>query len=397
MVFDLFKAYFFSKKSGSSVKLMSWLSLSGMAIGVFGLVLVLSVMAGFNENIRERLLSYEPHLVIYTEKSEAELLAALKDTKVETLEALSFEVRDLILRTPMGVFQGASARGVSPQRLQKILEENVTLAPGQTEIADDEIIMNFELARSLGALEGDFIDLIPPETLLRSIDGSLELKQVKLVGTFFSQLSAVENSRLMIYKMGSLLKDSKNVKKGFELLLNDPMNSESAQRALNSAGFENVETWQDRNSSLLMALKLEKLAMTLFLGLSALITSFSMMTVLLLLIHQKRQDMGILMSMGLSRASVRLIFGGIGLLLSLTGVAMGLVPGVLVAWVVDSYPLQIMPSIYEDPYLPAKLDYWLILSVTFFCFLICLLSMLVPVFRISRLTPTKALQALPLD
>lgn len=398
MIFDLFKAYFFSKKSGSSVKLMSWLSLAGMSIGVFGLVLVLSVMAGFNDNIQKRLLTYEAHMVVYSDEDVTENLVSLLTPQYGPLEVLRFESQDLILRTHTGVFQGATARGISKERMQSVVAENITLPPGRDHLYRNEVIMNFDLASSLGALEGDIVEVIPPETLLRSLDGALNLLQVKLVGTFFSQLSSSKDARIMLYLIDEAAKsDSKNIKKGFEILLDQPLKSTQAKALLESHGYQQVETWQERNSSLLMALKLEKLAMTLFLGLSALITSLSMMTVLLLLIHKKRQDMGILMSMGISRRQVRFMFGGIGLLLSMTGVLMGLLPGVITAALIDRYPLQIMPSIYQDPYLPARLDYWLILSVTFFCLIICILSLVVPIFKISKLTPTEALRSIALD
>lgn len=394
MVFELFRAYFFSKKTGSSVKVMSWLSLIGTAIGVFGLVMVLSVMSGFNENIKDRLLAYEPHVVVYDNNNEKQTLLTLLSDRYKVLDVLAFETKDIIIRTSGGLFQGASARGISRERMQTLVRENLDLPLGEDEIKENEVIMNFDLARSLGALEGDFVDLIPPETMLKSLDANLKLKKVKLVGTFFSQLSDSKDSKLMIYLGEEHVKpESKNVKRGFEILLADPTQSTSVQKYLAKKGFKNSETWQERNSSLLLALKLEKLAMTIFLGLSALITSFSMMTVLLLLIHKKRQDMGILMSMGMSKGKIRFVFGLIGLLLSFTGVFLGLIPGIILSWIIERHPLQIMPSIYQDPYLPANFDMWLVLSVVFFCLLICILSFIVPIIRISNLTPTKALRA----
>ena len=402
MIFDLFKVYFFSKRSGSSVKLMAWLSLIGMSIGVFGLVLVLSVMGGFNENIQERLLAYDAHVVVYTNDPTSEKIMAVLTPKYADADIQRFETQDLILRTHTGVFQGATARGLSKDRLLSVIVENVNSFSAEEEVGKFDVVMNFDLATSLGALEGDIIDVIPPETLLKSLDGNLNLSQVKLIGTFFTQQAASKESKMLLYMIDDASASHfhthpQNIKKGYEILLSDPLSAEAVKNRLHKQGYQDVETWQDRNSSLLMALKLEKLAMTLFMGLSAVITSLSMMTVLLLLIHKKRQEMGILMSMGLSAQKVRMIFGGIGLLLSLTGVLMGLVPGVLVCWFIDTYPLQILPSIYQDPYLPARLDYWLILSVTFFCLIICFLSMIVPIFKISKLTPTEALRPAVLD
>ncbi len=184
MIFDLFKVYFFSKRSGSSVKLMAWLSLIGMSIGVFGLVLVLSVMGGFNENIQERLLAYDAHVVVYTNDPTSEKIMAVLTPKYADADIQRFETQDLILRTHTGVFQGATARGLSKDRLLSVIVENVNSFSAEEEVGKFDVVMNFDLATSLGALEGDIIDVIPPETLLKSLDGNLNLSQVKLIGTF---------------------------------------------------------------------------------------------------------------------------------------------------------------------------------------------------------------------
>lgn len=397
MILPLFRAYFLSKKSGSTVKVMSWLSLSAMAIGVFGLILVLSIMAGFNDNIRDRLLSYETHLVVYTpEKKMKDIKTILEEKNIEYEDVYQFESQDVIIRSASGSFQGAEARGFSPQRISEIIKSNLIRLDGRQTLANNELIFNFDLAKSLRALEGDFVDIIAPSTLLQPIGSEMKVSSFQLAGVFFTQLTSSKNANTVIYSLDSLVTpESRGIKKGYEILLKKPLQSIDAKRILMKAGFEDVQTWQERNSSLLFALKLERLALGFFLVMSVLITSFSMMTVLLLLLHQKRQEIGILMTMGLSKVRVRLIFGGIGVLLSSIGVMVGFIPGFLLAKYIEFWPLRIMPDVYQDPYLPARVDLPLIFLVVFVCMIICILSLIVPLFNISKMTPSSALKAIP--
>ena len=370
-----------------------------MAIGVFGLILVLSIMAGFNDNIRDRLLSYEPHIVIYSKKNQLkEIKQSLKNSNIAFDEVYKFESQDVIIRSAQGSFQGAEARGFSPQRLSEVIKNNLVRLDGKQGLDKNEIIFNFDLAKSLRALEGDFVDLISPSTLLQPMGSEMKINSFQLAGVFFTQLTSTKNSNTVIYSLDSMVTpDSKGLKKGYEVVLKDPLKSTDVKNLFLKLGFKDIETWQERNSSLLFALKLERMALGFFLMMSVLITSFSMMTVLLLLLHQKRQEIGILMAMGLSKSRVRLIFGSMGLMLSFLGILIGFVPGFLIAKYIQYNPLKIMPDVYQDPYLPARVDLPLILIVLLVCIVICFLSLIVPLINISKLNPSAALKSLILE
>ncbi len=395
MTLKLFRAYFLSKKAGSTVRMMAWLSLSAMAIGVFGLIIVLSVMAGFNDNIRDRLLSYEPHMVVYSQKNHlTKIKDLLKKEGIKYEQVYPFESQDIIIRSSSGSFQGAEARGFDPRRISEVIRSNLVRLDGRTELANDELIFNFDLAKSLRALEGDFIDVIAPSTLLQPLGAEMQVSSFKLAGVFFTQLTSSKNANTVIYSLDSLVTpDTRGLKKGYEILLKDPLQSTSIKKLLVKNGLPEVQTWQERNSSLLFALRLERMALGFFLVMSVLITSFSMMTVLLLLLHQKRQEIGILMAMGLSKSRVRWVFGTMGFWLSSMGVLVGFVPGFLLAKYIEHTPLKIMPDVYQDPYMPARVDLPLILLVLAVCVVICILSLIVPLFNISKLSPSAALKS----
>ena len=369
-----------------------------MAIGIFGMVLILSIMAGFNKSIHQRLLSYEPHVVVYSSNLFKEELETMLNTKkVDYEQVLRFESQDIVIRTASGLFQGAMARGLSKESIQKIIVENVVRQDGGDALASNEVIFNFDLAKSLNVLESDYVDVLSPKALLQPVGSNLEIKSLSLAGVFFSQLTSSQNSNIMIYPIGSELSHKdKNIKRGYEILLKDPIESSKVKNILVQYGFKDkdVETWQERNSSLLFALKLERLALGFFLVLSVIITSFSMMGILLLLLHQKRKEIGILMAMGVSKSKVRVLFSSLGLFLSFLGISMGLIPGLLVAYLIQIYPLRIMPDIYQDPYLPAQVDILLIFMVLITCLIVSGLSLIVPLFNISKISPGSALKSM---
>ena len=116
------------------------------------------------------------------------------------------------------------------------------------------------------------------------------------------------------------------------------------------------------------------------------------MTLLILLVVQKQKDIGILLSQGLSQKQIRLLFGGLGLTLSSLGVLVGVVLGSIVSLVLDFYPLKILPPIYQDPYLPAHMDWVTVFWVVFFCLIAAVLSSLIPIYYLSDLSPVKALK-----
>src|SRR5262249_56506313 len=109
----------------------------------------------------------------------------------------------------------------------------------------------------------------------------------------------------------------------FEVRLKNPYDADRIALELKKLGYQ-AQSWHDRNTALFFALKMESLAMTIFLSLAVLITSFSVVSVMVLLITQKRREMGMLMAMGLSKSATRRVFTSVGILLTVVGVGLGL-------------------------------------------------------------------------
>ena len=181
---------------------------------------------------------------------------------------------------------------------------------------------------------------------------------------------------------------------GLEVKLKDPLQAQSDVQQIKPLLPKGIlaETWIDRNSILFFALKIEKITMGTFLSLSALITSFSIVTILYLLIMQKKQDIGIFLTMGMSTKKVKRLFAGIGLFLSGIGIFSGVLLGLGASLILQHYPLEILPNIYYDSTIPARVDYDLVLVVLAVSSLIAFVTSWIPSHRLARFSPVESIR-----
>ncbi len=412
LAWDFFKHYLLSRRAGSLIRTVAWLSIAGVAIGVMSLVIVIGIMNGFNDSIRKRMLAVEPHLVARVAGSRT--VDALKATPVfkklsadSSLQTDVFENQDVIVRTVDGLFGGAVARGVEPKTLLYILRETrKALAPadsdvGPAEVLEEsanlgpgEVIVGIDLARSLGIFEGDKITLIAPEALLLP-PGEAPPFERALVKSLITTNIADIDAKMIYYGQGKSLaafRLSPSREIGVEVRMPDPEDFSSLKGEIEALGAKS-ESWVDRNSSLFFALKMEKLAMGVFLSLAALIASFSIVTVLVLLLTQKRKDIGLLMSLGLSPKQTRGLFVRVGLILSMIGIGGGLVLGIVFCLVINSVSIPILPDVYYDATIPATVEPKFVLGILLVASVIAFLSSWFPARATTRETPSSALRS----
>ncbi len=418
LYWTFFQRYLLSPREGSLIRTITRLSLVGILLSVAALVVVSSVMNGFNQLIRQRLLAVEPHLVV-TGPSTAEELQVFNDW-VEGLRRRGllydhFEVQshDVILRSLDGAFSGAVAKGVHGHQINRYMARLESLQTGQwgpaglglapvvpTAEADvrswirpQEVILGLEIARSLGVMEGDQILVLPPESLLLPPGQAPPYERVRVKAVLRSGESQVD-SQLLLYVQGESLlslRSGASEQILWEVWLNDIDLAKGQGELLRRQGLS-AEDWGQRNSALFLALRLEKTVMTTFLGLSALITAFSVIAVLVLLMAQKRRDMGMLMAMGLGRQRMRAMFTSLGVMLSGLGLFSGMLLGFLISFILDRYPLPVLPDIYQDNHLPASPDLLLIFWILGAIGLMTTLGSLYLAHQGSRLVPAEALR-----
>lgn len=393
MSFKFFIRYLFSKQTGVLIRSISWLCLLGVATGVMAMIVVLSVMTGFGDNLKSRLLSIEPHILFYEDKKIDELLGKFGGEK--EAEAFYFESQDLLLKTSEGIYTGAIAKGLDEEKIIELFNElNIVVNEEPLEsLGDYEILMGFDLARSMNIIEGDSVVAIAPESILLPPSELPRFAKVRVKRLFRSK-NANFNSKFILYKRGKtfrVLGKTKSFVRGVQVTLDDP---EQYDLYLNKYSEYSGESWASRNSSLLYSLKMEKLMMTIFLGLTLLIGSFSITTVLVLLGVQKKVDIGILMSMGMSHKRTQFLITKIGVLLSSSGILIGLLLGLGISFLLEHNIAISLPDIYYDDKIPVKLEYHGILLVLFLSGIVSVLASFIPPYMTASNTPSDCLKGL---
>ncbi len=406
MYFDFFKHYLFSKHAGSLVRTISWLCLVGIGVGVMSMVVVLSVMTGFGDNMKERLLSVEPHLVFeVTDKSQIETLKGML-SKEKDLSYYLYEEQDVMLRTASGYYGGAIAKGIERGELKKMLKEvsvvnqshQAVAFPGRMQqlnwdIGDSDVVVGVDLARSLGIFEEDDLILVAPEALLLP-RGEVPPYVTMKVHSLLRSNMPDSDSKYLFYNYGSRIRRlgrTASYRRGIEVKLDEPEKYQALEEKYVKAGFR-VESWATRNSALFYSLRMEKLLMTIFLGLTLLIGSFAIVTVLVLLGTQKKSDMGILMSVGLTARKTRKLIASVGMMLSGIGVVSGLVLGVCISLLLNKTSLIQLPDIYYDTTIPAKLDWNGIGVILLISGIVSLISAWLPAYLTVLSSPASALR-----
>ncbi len=323
-------------------------------------------MNGMNENIKNRVLSVDPHLTVFTNNADK-----MNINEAILLNQIDFTNYDLIIRTIDGQFKGIEALGYTTKGLsfwynqlleikdkKKDTSMQDYLDDGQLALAKNEVAIGIDLARSLGLLEGDIVTLIPVESLLMSSLETPIFEKVTIKKIITTDLYDLDAKLLFYNKEFSLASFGQSASRsnGHHIWLKSISDLEQIREDVAENGFTQTQTWNEKNSDLFFALFMEKTMISLLLGLAGLISSSSILTVLALIMSQKKMDIAVIKTLGFSNQKTLKLFMSMGLWISLTAVFMGTAIGLAVSFYLEKYPLNILPQIYYDSTIPALVN-----------------------------------------
>ncbi len=382
------KHFVFSKRAGSLIRSIAIMCVLGVFVSVFATILVVSIMLGFNDSIHKRTLALEPHFEIeQPQKKKEDRLAeqqeiyGLLGTKFP-MQLYSSESQDLLLRTIDGLFSGVQATGVeanewswiwSQVKSKNSMQLDFDLKPG-------EIAVGVDLARELAIYEGDEVVLIPPDQVISFGLEKPVYEKVRVGKVLRTDVPEVD-SKAIFYDSFLTLNRFRNLESTRHYLsVRIDKNSDFDAVSQELQGLKlKFSTWKEKNKALLFALNMEKMAMGSFLFFTVMIASFSIFTVLSLLISQKKKDIGVLLTLGYSRKRVGWTFTQMGLLLATIGSVLGAVSAIGVGLILKNYGLLNLPAdIYYDHQVPVRLDAYLILIVVVISILLAFLGSWIP-------------------
>lgn len=361
-------------RSGALIKRITILSFIAISISLTAFFIVLFVMNGMNLNIKKRIMALEPHLTTYqTQDQDLQVRAFLPSEGV-----IAYQTFDLILRTIDGQFRGGQAVGYETagltewmERLKELKKKESQFSRFEADVSQltldvNEVAIGVDLARSLGILEGDEITLIPPETLLLSSLETPLFQKVTVKRILVTDLYDLDSKLILFNSEKSLASFSKTLsrKRGYHVWFPSVTDAESVQKKIQKASLT-ADTWQEKNSDLFFALMMEKTMIGVFLGLAGLIASSSILTVLALLMSQKKRDIAIIKTLGLSQEKTLWLFTKIGLWISGSAIGLGTLLGLSVSYYLQFFPVQILPNIYYDSSIPALVDLGFVFIVLF--------------------------------
>lgn len=400
----LFYKFLLSPRAGSLVKKISWLSIIGVSLGVMALIIVMSVMSGLHASIHTNLLAVEPHVVSYF-NSIAEKRGDLKNENIIFQDI--FEEQDVIIRAIDGSSQGAIAKGLSAKSFERFLSgiignqnkiigrlEHRTMIPfGPRDLPKkNEIFIGSSLARQLGVFEGDPLYLITPESLLLPPGELPRYEQVIISRIIQTSVHNIDD-QMIFYIRGQALqsfRDPASRKIGYEFWLKNPHKASDFKSEVEKLWTNNkTQTWEERNSDLFWALRLEKMMIGIFLSVATIIAAFSIVSVLSLLISQKQSEVVLFEILGLTQKQTMMMFQKLGWILGGLGVGIGFVLGLAISFYMQENPLNILStSIYYNSELPSKVDPTFVVLVFIIACLLTFVGSFWPTRRILSLSPS---------
>jgi lipoprotein-releasing system permease protein len=393
------------KHKQSFISLITLLSIAGVMLGVMALIVVIAVMAGFESDLKSRILGVEAHLVLKKKEGPFVNYNAVIQ-KVEQLDgviaAAPYASTYVILRSQTRV-TGALLKGVDPKKSPKVIrslggelahEQSVDVTTGKP--TDTGIVLGKELARNLGVLKGDSIHVISPRGMLSPIGHIPSMKRFTVIGFFESGMYEFDGTLAFIpLKAAQKLMRLGEGVNGVEIRLADIYDAQPMSRRILKVlggGFR-IEDWMQMNRNLFSALKLEKAVMFIILALIVLVAAFNIASSLIMMVIEKTKDIAILKAMGATAATIQRLFIFNGLVIGFIGTFLGMISGVTLCILLKRYRFIELPGdVYYITTLPVQLDMLDTTIIGIAAIAICLLATLYPARQASRLNPVEAIR-----
>jgi len=392
--------YFNGRNSLLFIKVINYISIIGVMIGVTTLIVVIGVMNGFDDYLQSKIIGVTSHISVadnsgkYIEDYEA-LITEL--TKIDGIEAASPAFSDnVLLRTEYGTL-AAGIKGVLPECDKNITKIFSSLIDGQENYISSArgIFIGVYLARRLGLKKSDYITVIPAQITYSAFGIMPGVKNLEILGIFKTGMFEYDNS--FVYAplaVAQSLFKRPNAATNIEIKLKD-MNRAGDIAAQINTKFQYryyATSWMAMNRSLFAALKLEKTVMFIILTLIIAVAALNIASSIIVLIVEKTKEIGILRAMGLSQRGIARIFLFKGLIIGIIGAGAGLIFGLLLSYIVSRYKITIPGDVYYIERLPIKTEMFDVSIICITAIVICIAASVYPALRASKLASVEAIR-----
>lgn len=381
--------YLLAKRKERFISVISLISIIGIAVGVCALIVVIGVMAGFDNDLRDKIIGINSHLVIEKEGGLEDAQAVIKKIAGSPhVVAAAVFIEGQVFAEFTGGMQGIIVRGVVPEDEAKVTRLGEYLKEGSlTGLSDDGILVGSEMALRYNLKRGDMIPLRSPSNQERG----------------YFKVSGIYNSGMYDYDLNLAFIGLKQAQElfgtgtagGIGIKLDDVYMAGSVRKEIQRRlGFPFwVRTWMELNRSLFSALKLEKLAMFVILTLIVIVACFNIISTLIMIVMEKTKDIGILKAIGAGNYSIMAIFTLQGIMIGAAGAILGLLSGLGLSYLLEKYQFIRLPrDIYYIDRFPVDVQFADTVAIVVAAFVITLLACVYPAWQAARLNPVDALR-----
>jgi len=414
MTYELFVSlrYLRAKRKQTFISVISFISIAGVTLGVAALIVVLAVMTGFHDGVRQQILGNIPHVLIQKhgeEIADYEGIVAKARQTPHVLNAAPFITKEVMLLSKHNV-AAVNVRGIVPEN--KVMQQPLLTIDGapagdllfDTTTGPPGIVIALDTAASLGVAVGDNINVIPPMFSVTPFGMIPKMKTFRVIGiiqqrggfidTYFAYIDLVQAQKFL---------ELQGLVSGVELEVDGFDQARPVAKALRSEyRFPySVRSWEDMFGSFLAALNLEKLGLFIVLAIIVLVAAFNIATTLIMVVMEKHRDIAILRSMGATSRSIMKIFILEGLIIGTLGTLLGTLLGLLLAKNADPIikglerilNVRIFDqSVYGMDSFPSVVNPADVIAVVIVAMSISLLATIYPAWRASRMDPAEALR-----
>ena len=377
--------------------------MGGVFLGVAALIVVLAVMTGFQDGIRDKIISANPHLLIFQSGgaglADADGMAKRVREVPGVRSATPFVLQQALFTTEGGGSHGGLVRGVALHDPTVLADLRRQVNAGTVDPLIEgkpSILLGVELARTLGVVAGDSLTVISPKGAITAVGMVPKMRRFTVAGTV--QVGMYEYDASIAYLGLAVAREFADLPAGvtgLEVKLDDPFDAKRVGAAISSRlGFPFwIRDWMDMNRNLFAALQLEKLALFVIVTIIVLVAAFAIIGHLVLLVAEKRKEIGVLKAIGTSGSSITLVFFCVGMLISVAGTVAGSIVGLTLIWVQNTYKIiRLAGDVYQIDHLPMKLstpDFVMIVGATL---ALSFLATVLPARRAGSLSPVDVLR-----
>ena len=405
--------YLRAKRRTRTISFNTFISITGITLGVAALIGTLGIMTGFKEDMQAKILGTTSHVVVQEREQQSMVGHTALVTKVEevpgVIAATPYIFKQVLLSSKTGV-QGIILRGVDPVKEPKVTKVAANVKHGQIDdlastpmferknrtVAKTKpgIILGKELALRLGLFVGNNVNVVSPVGPISALGMTPKIRPFQVVGIFESGMYEYDSSLAYI----SLQEAQKffslgNSVTGIQVKVQDVFTAnETASHIEESLGIGySARDWMDLNRNLFSALKLEKTMMFLLLVLITLVASFNIVGTLTMIVNEKQREIAILKAVGATPKAIMRIFMLNGLVIGLTGTIIGIPLGYAFLWLIENY-FTFDQTVYYISHIPVHVKALDVILVACSAILISFAATIYPSWQAAKLEPVSALR-----